>query len=186
MNCRVRCFDAVYINMFDERHMPAYRFSSVCKITTGDLASMGVEGLLLDIDNTLIYDETLTPLPGALDWVAQMQQAGVPMAIVSNAIMPRVWAVARRFKIKTYVYSAKKPKPDGLLKAAKAIGKPIERLAMVGDQLKTDMAGANAAGAVAVFTDRARDERLFKAHFRKARSGEKELLAEFERRKTEK
>lgn len=171
--------------MLDDRYMPTYRFKSVCEITTQDLKEMGVDGLLLDIDNTLIYDETLRPLPGTVDWVKRMRQAGIKMCIVSNAIPLRVFAVAKKFGIEDYIYSAKKPKADGLFKAAAKLDIPINRLAMVGDQLKTDMFAANTAGAVAVFTDRARDEKIFKFYFKKARAGEKELLQEFERRKTE-
>ena len=169
--------------MLDDRYMPRYRFSGVCDITTDDLEKMGVSGLLLDIDNTLIYDETLTPLPGVREWVKKMDSAGIPLAIVSNAIAPRVYITAKKLGIRHYIYSAKKPKPDGLLRAAQKLGLPINSLAMVGDQLKTDMLAANTAGAVAVFTDRAQDEKIFKFYFKKARAGEKELLEEFERRK---
>ena len=172
--------------MLDDRHMPAYRFKSVCDITTEDLKSMGVDGLLLDIDNTLIYDETLRPLPGVKEWIQKMHGAGIKTAIVSNAIPFRVIPVAKKLGIKYYIYSAKKPRPDGLLKAAEKLGLPINRLAMVGDQLRTDMLAANTAGAVAVFTDRARDEKLFKFYFKKARAGEAEFLQEFERRRREK
>lgn len=170
----------------DERYLPQYRFKSVCDITTHDLSTMGVQGLLLDIDNTLIYDETLRPLPGTLEWVRSMQQAGVRLAIVSNAIPLRVIPVAGKFGIDTYIYSAKKPSSKGLLRAAEKLGLPINRVAMVGDQLRTDMLAANTAGAVAVFTDRAQDEKIFRFYFKKARAGEKELLEEFERRQREK
>lgn len=169
--------------MLDDRYMPKYRFRSVCDITAEFLEQKGIKGLLLDIDNTLIYDETLTPLPGVKEWVQRMQSAGIPMAIVSNAIAPRVYVTAKRLDISNYIYSAKKPKPDGLYRAAEKLGLPINSLAMVGDQLKTDMFSANAAGATAIFTDRARDEKIFKFYFKKARDGEKELLEEFERRK---
>lgn len=169
--------------MLDDRYMPKHRFKSVCKITVEDLKQMGVKGLLLDIDNTLIYDETLTPLPGVSEWVKSMDSAGIPLAIVSNAIPPRVYITAKKLGIRHYIYSAKKPKPDGLLRAAEMLGLDISQVAMVGDQLKTDMLSANTAGAVAVFVDRARDEKIFKFYFKKARDGEKELLEEFERRK---
>ncbi len=169
--------------MLDDRYMPKHRFKSVCEITVDDLKRIGVKGLLLDIDNTLIYDETLTPLPGVREWVKSMDSEGIPMAIVSNAIPPRVYITAKKLGIRHYIYSAKKPKPDGLLRAAQLLGLDISQVAMVGDQLKTDMLSANTAGAVAVFTDRARDEKIFKFYFKKARDGEKELLEEFERRK---
>ncbi len=169
--------------MLDDRYMPKFRFKSVCEITVDDLKRIGVKGLLLDIDNTLIYDETLTPLPGVKEWVKSMDREGIPMAIVSNAIPPRVYITAKKLGIRHYIYSAKKPKPDGLLRAAQLLGLNISQVAMVGDQLKTDMLSANTAGAVAVFTDRARDEKIFKFYFKKARDGEKELLEEFERRK---
>lgn len=166
--------------------MPQYRFSSVCEITTEDLKAMGVDGLLLDIDNTLIYDETLKPLPGVKEWLKKIHSAGIKTAIVSNAIPLRVIPVAKKLGIKYYIYSAKKPKPGGLHKAAAMLGLPIKKLAMVGDQLRTDMLAANTAGAVAIFTDRARDEKIFKFYFKKARAGEKEFLEEFERRRREK
>lgn len=169
--------------MLDDRHMPKYRFGSVCNITAEFLKQSGIKGLMLDIDNTLIYDETLTPLPGVKEWVQRMHSEGIPLVIVSNAIAPRVYVTAKRLGIKDYIYSAKKPKPDGLLRAAEKLSLPINSLAMVGDQLKTDMLAANTAGATAIFTDRARDEKIFKFYFKKARNGEKELLEEFERRK---
>lgn len=93
--------------MLDDRYMPTYRFKSVCEITTQDLKEMGVDGLLLDIDNTLIYDETLRPLPGTVDWVKRMRQAGIKMCIVSNAIPLRVFAVAKKFGIEVYIQCQK-------------------------------------------------------------------------------
>ena len=117
--------------MLDDRHMPRYRFKSVCDITTEDLKAMGVEGLLLDIDNTLIYDETLKPLPGVREWLGSMHRSGIKTAIVSNAIPLRVVPVAKRLGIRHYIYSAKKPRPDGLLKAAGMLGLPIEKLSLI-------------------------------------------------------
>lgn len=165
--------------------MPRFRFAGVCEITADSLKYMGVDALLLDIDNTLIYDETLTLLPGVRAWVRSMHGAGVPLAIVSNAIRPRVYIVAKRLKIGYYVWGAKKPKPDGLLKAAEKMGIPIQRLAMVGDQVRADMQAANAAGAVAVYVNPAQPERIFKWYFKKQRAGEKEILDEFDRLKGE-
>ncbi len=169
--------------MLDDRYMPKHRFKSVCDITPQFLSSIGVRGLMLDIDNTLIFDETLRPLPKTREWVKAMQAAGIKLCIVSNAIPPRVIIVAKKFGIGNYIYSAKKPETKGLLKAAELMKLPLESLAMVGDQLKTDMLAANSAGIISIFTDRARDEKIFKFYFKKARDGEKELLAEFERRK---
>ena len=166
--------------------MPDGMYDSFRDITPELLCEMGIKAILLDIDNTLIYDETLRPLPGVKEWLEYIHSAGIKTAIVSNAIPLRVIPVAKKLNIRYYIYSAKKPRPDGLFKAAQKLGVPIDRLAMVGDQLKTDMLAANTAGAVAVFTDRARDEKIFRFYFKKARDGEKELLQEFERRKTEK
>ena len=91
--------------MLDDRYMPKYRFRSVCDITAEFLEQNGIRGLLLDIDNTLIYDETLTPLPGVKEWVQRMKSADIPLAIVSNAIAPRVYITAKRLGVSNYIYS---------------------------------------------------------------------------------
>ncbi len=71
---------------------------------------------------------------------------------------------------------AEKPKARSFLKAAAILGVPVEKLAMVGDQLFTDIKGANNVGAIPVRIKYNRPEVLLYFHYKKLRRKEKNYL----------
>ena len=115
---------------------------SVCDITPELLESMHIKGLLLDIDNTLTTHDNPTPAPGVLDWIAEMKQAGIQMRLVSNNHSPRVEPFAELLGIPC-VCESKKPLNKGFLQAMREMHLSKEQLCVVGDQIYTDILGAN-------------------------------------------
>ncbi len=115
---------------------------SVCDITPRLLEMLGVRGLLLDIDNTLTTHDNPVPAPGVEAWVAGMQAAGIALCLVSNNHPPRVAPFARRLGV-DYVCEGKKPLSKGFREGLRKMGLSRKETAVVGDQIFTDVLGAN-------------------------------------------
>lgn len=115
---------------------------SVCDITPQLLGTMGIKGLLLDIDNTLTTHDNPTPAPGVEAWVAGMQAAGISLCLVSNNHPPRVAPFAKRLGL-DFVCDGKKPLSKGYHEAVRKMGLSRKEVAAVGDQIFTDVLGAN-------------------------------------------
>ncbi len=131
---------------------PDYRFPRVTDITPDFLKERRIRGLLLDVDNTLARDHGQTPLQGVEDWLAAMRGSGVALTVVSNAASSRLEPLAGKLGLR-YISRAVKPLPVGYLRGARRLGLPRRELAAVGDQLFTDIMGANLAGVVSILVE---------------------------------
>ncbi len=151
-------------------------FGSITEITPAALAEAGAAALALDIDNTLAYDSSFTFFPGVREWAAEMRRAGVPMMILSNTYPLRAKLLADKLGV-PYLALAEKPNARGFIKCAERLGVPPAALAMAGDQLFTDIRGANAAGCIPLLVRPQHREIVRFFHYRRLRAKEKEILA---------
>ncbi len=115
---------------------------SVCDITPELLLKMHVKGLLLDIDNTLTTHDNPVPAPGVMAWIAQMKNAGIQMRLVSNNHPPRVEPFSQLLGIPC-VCDSQKPLCKGFAQAMQEMHLQKNQLCVVGDQIYTDILGAN-------------------------------------------
>lgn len=115
---------------------------SVCDITPELLYSMGVQGLLLDIDNTLTTHDNPVPPEEVIDWILEMRRMGIQMQLISNNHESRVVPFAEQLGI-PYVCESLKPLGKGFRKALQRMHLKKEQVCVVGDQLYTDILGAN-------------------------------------------
>ncbi len=129
---------------------PDFIYSGVPFISLKKLEQAGVKGILLDIDNTLI-DYTKKLSDEVISWVENAKQAGFQVCILSNTNKKeKIEMVSQRLKI-SFVAFAKKPFKSGYLRAAKVLKLDCKNIAMVGDQLFTDILGANRVGMVSIY-----------------------------------
>ena len=115
---------------------------SVLQIQPGLLRQYGIRGLMLDLDNTLTTHDNPAPAEGVLSWIGLMRQAGIAMMIVSNNRPHRVQPFAAALGL-PFVAEGAKPLPRGFRLAQKRMQLPFSQLAVVGDQIFTDILGAN-------------------------------------------
>lgn len=132
--------------------MPRYRFKSILDVTPDDIKAMGAKAVGLDIDNTLCPDGKFKCIDGVKEWIRSVTDEGIPIMIISNCTIMRMLPLARFLEL-PYIHLAKKPKPRGLIKAAKRLNVDIAELAMIGDQLFSDIMAANRCGAIPVRID---------------------------------
>lgn len=117
-------------------------FRSICDITPEILNILGIRGLFLDIDNTLTTHDNPVPADGVLRWVQVMRRAGVQLCLVSNNHPPRVEPFANLLGL-DFVCESRKPLSKGFRVALRRMGLARCETAVVGDQIFTDVLGAN-------------------------------------------
>lgn len=125
--------------------MLLYSVDKVTQITPALLRSMGTKAILLDVDNTLSPPESQVPFPGTVQWVRLMQREGFQLIILSNNFRRRVEPFASRYGL-PYVSFALKPLPGGYLRALRRLHVHRKEAVVVGDQVYTDILGANFVG----------------------------------------
>lgn len=155
---------------------PKYQFNKITDITVNDLNEMGAEAVAVDLDNTTVIDSSYKLSDEVRNWIFKVREAGIPVIIISNTWLSRAWHISRKMGGVPFIAPANKPHTRSLRKAAKMLNVDIENIAMVGDQLFTDIISANKAGAISVRVNPMEKEILFAGHFKKVRRREREYL----------
>jgi len=120
---------------------PNVYYQSVTEITIDMLKKNNIRGLILDIDNTLIdFDRNLSE--NVKKWCYNLKEKGIKMCILSNTNkFDKVEKVSKELEL-NYIYFAKKPLKAGFKKAKKLLELENVNIAVVGDQIFTDVIGA--------------------------------------------
>ncbi|WP_049098638.1 YqeG family HAD IIIA-type phosphatase [Enterococcus faecalis] len=127
------------------KYKPTWMIDAIYKINPAQLKKLGIKAVLTDLDNTLIAWNNPDGTEELKTWLLEMKNAGITVLVVSNNKDSRIKRVVEKFDL-DYVARALKPTARGFKLAEKKLGlKPSEML-MVGDQIMTDIRGANAAG----------------------------------------
>lgn len=137
----------------NEIFIPKYRFRCITDITPEDLYKMGAKAVGLDIDNTIAPDGKFKYVDGIREWVKEIEGAGFPITLISNGTLIRVIPVSKYLGGVSFIHLSLKPHPRSLIKAAKRMNVDISELAMLGDQIFSDIKAANRCGAIAVRVD---------------------------------
>lgn len=127
------------------RRAPDLRLGGLVDLDADRLAGLDVAGVLLDVDETLVPAGVDVPDAAVAAWVHAARARGVRVAGVSNGAPGRVARVAAHVGIPA-TSLAGKPWPGAFRRAARRLGLPPHRVAMVGDQWFTDVLGAHLAG----------------------------------------
>ncbi len=117
----------------------------ITDITVEELKRLGVVGVLLDVDNTLTTHDNPELTPEVAAWLDTVIAAGLRPTVVSNNKAERVRPFAERIGL-PYQAKAAKPRPRGYKAAAASLGLPPAQCVVIGDQIFTDILGANLAG----------------------------------------
>lgn len=130
---------------------PARSSLSLLDVDLEHLAKSGKKLVLLDVDNTLLPWRSESLPQTSLDWVARARKAGLELCILSNTRHPaRLARIAEKMGIR-YLQGRFKPNPAIYRQALKDFGVRPEQAVMIGDQLFTDILGANRAGIEGVW-----------------------------------
>lgn len=121
---------------------------SVFWIDFEKLRSLGFRAVIFDIDNTLVFqDEDATKEVEEL--FKKLHALGFKTAILSNNGKERVCRFLKNIDV-PYVCKAYKPFKRGYRKVLSLLGVKGEECVFVGDQLFTDILGANRSGVPSI------------------------------------
>lgn len=104
----------------------------------------GYRGIIYDIDNTLVPDNAPAD-PRSCRLIRELKDMGYKCLILSNNDLDRVKSFADEVGAE-YIYKAAKPSVKGYMDAMDKMGTDLDSTFFVGDQLFTDIWGANRAG----------------------------------------
>ena len=117
-----------------------------------ELIKNKIKLLILDVDNTLIdYYKNLSD--SVINWSKEMKGQGIKLYILSNTNdEEKVKKVAQKLDI-PYKHFAMKPLKRGFKKIEKETQIQAENIAVVGDQIFTDVLGGNRSGMFTILVE---------------------------------
>lgn len=139
---------------------PKLYIDNVKEITFEILQENGVKGVILDVDNTLIDYYKNMP-DGVEKWCEDLKNKGIKFCIASNSNKKeKVKKVSEKLNI-PYIYFAKKPLKMGLNKAKNIMKLEAKEVAVVGDQIFTDVLGANRCKMFSILVNPIEEKDIF-------------------------
>jgi hypothetical protein len=126
--------------------IPRGFYETVTDLSPDALARRGIRLVLADLDNTLVPYGVTEPTAEVAAWKQALDKAGVQLFLLSNSRRPgRPQGFAEKLGIPVLGHAGK-PKKKGYLLAMERMGCKPEETVMVGDQIFTDVLGANRVG----------------------------------------
>ncbi len=111
----------------------------------------GYRGILFDIDNTLV-EHGAPSVERAEQLFERLRRIGFDTCLISNNQEPRVAPFAEKVGSK-YIFNAHKPSGKNYVKAMEKMGTTQKDTLFVGDQIFTDVFGANRAGIYSILVE---------------------------------
>lgn len=131
-----------------EGFYPDEYVNSTYEIDFDDFYQKGYRGIIFDIDNTLV-PHGMPADERAIALFRRLKQTGYRVIMISNNKEPRVKMFCDAVDA-PYIFKAGKPNPKNYKKACMQMGTDETDTMFVGDQIFTDVWGANKAGLYSV------------------------------------
>ena len=161
---------------FKQRFKPSMFIDNIYDLDISRIKSLGIRGIIFDIDNTLVtYDDLVAP-DHTKAWFEELHRAGIGTYLVSNNNEERVSAFAKSMN-EPYYSKALKPRRRFLQRACDEMGLLPKETALAGDQLFTDIWGGNRMGMYTILVKAVSDKENWFVHLK--RSLEKYILKDW-------
>lgn len=125
---------------------------SFVDIKVSKLKNMNINAVFLDMDNTLSIPHTFKLLPNVLSKINEMQQNGIKCIVISNNYRKNVEPLAKKLDL-PFVSFSMKPFGRGFIMAKRRVNEKSENILVVGDQIFTDIVGANLFGMKSILLE---------------------------------
>lgn len=125
--------------------LPNKQVESIYDLTPDQLKANLIKGVIVDLDNTLAPWNIAVPDEETLKWVRELKAAGIQVVIFSNNNEKRVDKFVENLDVLA-VPNANKPLSKQFKRVQKLMNLSEGEIAVVGDQLLTDILGGNRVG----------------------------------------
>lgn len=122
-------------------YTPTLRVKHFSQVTPKLLISMGIKGIVTDLDDTLAPRNSFFPEDEVKAWFRVMEEAGIQICIVSNNNKKRTEDYATPLGV-SHFHRAKKPLKKAVFQALRVMNLSANETVLLGDQLFTDMTAA--------------------------------------------
>lgn len=150
----LQCFFKVIIQSETEENLviPKMYAADIYSINYNKLLTLDIKNLIFDIDNTILPVNDLFVPNQLLTFIKKLKDKGFNICIVSNNKKARVLSVARKLAV-NYLYKANKPKKEAYDKSLELLKASKKTTAMIGDQMLSDIKGANENGIYSILVE---------------------------------
>lgn len=128
-----------------KKFLPNEHVKSIFEIHPESLKEKGIKGIITDLDNTLVAWDVKEATSEVVEWFKLMKEHGISVTIISNNNRERVSVFSEPLDT-PFVFSARKPLSKAFKTTAKKMNLKEEEIAVIGDQVLTDVLGGNMAG----------------------------------------
>jgi HAD superfamily phosphatase (TIGR01668 family) len=150
---------------------------AVADVPIDQLVDRGIAGVLIDMDDTLLPSHADALDPRSQRWFDRLRDRGIGAVILSNGEVRRTRAIGAQLGV-VALPLAGKPFRIAFRRGLEHLGTEPAATAMIGDQLFTDVLGANLAGITSILVRPLSAGGL--PHTRWARKLERRILARHE------
>ncbi len=112
----------------------------------------GIRGIIFDIDNTLVPYDVKEPTQEIKDFINVLRDRGFRVLLLSNNTKLRVTRFNQSLKINA-LHNAWKPRRVNILRAIDRLKLQKNQVAIIGDQIFTDILGGNRTGIMTILVE---------------------------------
>ena len=128
---------------------PNFIVDKVSEVTPGFLRERGIRAVMVDLDDTLVAGGATTLDPTFTSWLDALKAARLPVLILSNGSSQRVAQWSQNLGV-LGLSLVGKPFTFAFRRGLQHLGSKAGETAMIGDQLFTDVLGANLVGMTSI------------------------------------
>jgi HAD superfamily phosphatase (TIGR01668 family) len=127
---------------------------------------LGIKGVLIDLDNTLLPWKGLEIPKETFDWITAGKALGLKLCLVSNTRnLVRLRDMGEKLDIPAVAPTRMKPSRSGFRRALEILELDAGEAIMIGDQMFTDVWGGNRAGIRTIWVERMAEREFFGTKF---------------------
>lgn len=151
MKWKTGAFDRSRVSSVFHNFVPAHAANNLQEVSLQDLQDRGKRLILLDVDHTLVKWKQEDFAEEVLAWIADAKARGFDLCIISNTRrVERLKRLSEKLGVAT-VRGRFKPSRAMFRLALIKFKRKTEEAIMIGDQLMTDILGANRSGIEAIW-----------------------------------
>ncbi len=132
--------------------LPNEQIKTIYDIDLLKLKEKGIKGIVVDLDNTLVAWNQFYVTEEILAWFDELKREKIKFVVFSNNHADRVATFAYPHNL-PYIARAKKPLPKAFRQAVRQMNLSPQEVAIIGDQLLTDILGGNNVGLYTILVD---------------------------------
>lgn len=136
----------------------------IIKLTPPILKHYQLQGLVLDVDETLVPFYKKEVSEDLRLWVEEIRQVAALWLVSNNLSENRIGRIANSLDL-PYIIGAGKPSRRKVRQAVEGMGIPFAQVAMVGDRLFTDVLAGNRLGMFTILVEPMRTPELNHPNF---------------------